>query len=382
MEGISTRGLPVQAPATAGIEADARAAGACVVMLGPSPEARGGIASVVAAWQAAGLFRRWPVLYLRTHAEDGRWAKWRTAFGAWFRFLGLLAGGRVACLHAHVARYNSFWRKAAFILPALALGRPVLVHLHSGGFPRFYEECGPWRRRLIRFVLDRAAALVVLSPAWHGMLAAMTDNRRVAVVGNFVEPAAEPRTQTARKRQVLFLGRLTRDKGFYDLLEAAVPLCRLFPDLEIACGGDGDVYAAADRIRTLGLDGRVRLLGWVRGEEKERWLRQACVLALPSYVEGIPLCVLEAMAHGVPVVASRVGGIPEVVEDGRAGLLFEAGDVESLRRHLWLLLRDPDTRGWMGANARRRVRARYSAAAVLPALERLYGDYLSDRQSP
>ena len=96
-------------------------------------------------------------------------------------------------------------------------------------------------------------------------------------------------------------------------------------------------------------------LGFVSHDELERLYDRAAVVVLPSYREGLPLCVLEAMAHGRPVVATAVGGIPQLVEDGRTGLLVEPGDAEALRSALERLLSDPELRRRMGRAARARV---------------------------
>ena len=116
-----------------------------IVMVGPSISSHGGIASVVLSWKQAGLFELWPIIYLETHIEGSKFDKLRVACSAMVKFLFLLASNRVACLHIHVARRTSFWRKSVFALAAFALRRPVLLHLHSGGFPAF--QCVRFRFR-------------------------------------------------------------------------------------------------------------------------------------------------------------------------------------------------------------------------------------------
>jgi hypothetical protein len=106
----------------------------CVAMIGPALTARGGISSVAAAWRDAGVFSHWRVVYLATYVEGSALRKLAQAMVMLVRFAILLASGRVACLHAHIARQTSFRRKAFFILAALMLRCPVIVHLHSGKF--------------------------------------------------------------------------------------------------------------------------------------------------------------------------------------------------------------------------------------------------------
>ena len=111
-----------------------------VVMVGPSLESRGGIASVVDNYARAGLFKKWPIRYVNSHVEGSKGKKFIAALGAFTTFAQLLVLRQVKVLHVHVARDISFWRKSVFILLAYAARCPVLIHLHSGGFPDFYAN--------------------------------------------------------------------------------------------------------------------------------------------------------------------------------------------------------------------------------------------------
>lgn len=349
-----------------------------IVMIGPSFASQGGMASVVNSFRAAGLFDRWPIIYLHTHAEGGKLTKLNVAILAWFRFAGLLLRGRVALLHAHVPRRNAFWRKTLFILPAKLARCPYLVHLHSGGFVHFYQhEIGPLRRCVVRFVLDHAARIVVLSSQWREALEDITSNTRLVTVYNFVTPhnvnmrAEQPNT-------LLFLGRLNQEKGFFDLLHAVKLLRADFPDVVLYCGGLGDAAQVQRSLHELNLEQHVCLLGWVDGEDKQRLFAQAAVFVLPSYVEGMPMGILEAMAQGVAIVATGAGGIPDMIDSGSEGLLIKPGDVQSLTYALAKILRNGVLRERMGAAARRRVERQFSAVAVLPVLEQIYRELTLD----
>src|SRR5213078_4879446 len=109
-------------------------------------------------------------------------------------------------------------------------------------------------------------------------------------------------------------------------------------DASLVLAGSGDVQELGRLIGELGIERSVRIEGWVEGDAKERLLRHAWVAALPSHVEALPMAVLEALASGVPVVATRVGGIPSAVEHQRQGLLIEPGDVSDLTRSLVSIL--------------------------------------------
>ena len=343
-----------------------------IVMLGTSPDTAGGIAAVLAEYRAAGLFERWPIDYVATHGEGGKAAKLAAAARGLARFVALLAQHRRVLVHVHCASRASFWRKAVFMALAHAARCPVIFHLHGGGFARFYEEeCGPLRRWVVRRVLARAACVVAVSERWRNWLAQLDANPNLECLPNPVRvpPAAAPR---GHRNVVLYLGRIEPAKGIPELLRAFAGLRAEAPDARLVCAGAGDIEGAWHQAQRLGLDDAVRFPGWIGGAEKRAWLARAAVFALPSHAEGLPMSVLEAMAAGLPVVASAVGGIPDAVHDGVNGFLVTPGDSHELQRALARLLRDPALGAALGAAGREAVRARYAPERVLPGLERLY----------
>ena len=356
----------------------------CIIMVGPSTSSQGGIASVVMSWKSAGLFERWPIIYLETHVEGSKLDKLRVGISALLRFLFLLASNKVACVHLHTARHTSFWRKSVFALAAIVLHRPVLLHIHSGGFPAFFhEECNWLQKRFIRYVLSQADQLIVLSKVWDEILRSISTNQRITVIENFLAPPTYMPDDAARsKHHILFLGLLSRDKGFYDLLEAIEPLCEEFPSLMLACGGKGNEDEMVERIRQLRLENHVNLLGWISGLSKDAWLSRSSFFVLPSYVEGTPMGILEAMAWGLPVVSTKIGGIPDLIEHGREGLLIEPGDIVGLRVAIRQLLRNDEERGRMGVAARNKVEREFSARAIVPRVDHLYERYCEKRIEP
>ena len=117
----------------------------------------------------------------------------------------------------------------------------------------------------------------------------------------------------------------------------------------------------------------MQVLGWVSGAAKERELAQATIYVLPSYAEGLPMGVLEAMAAGTPTIATTVGGIPDAIEDEVTGFLVEPGDIQTLTERIAQLLADAELRSRFAVAARAKIVSTFSADAVLAQLERLYG---------
>lgn len=343
-----------------------------VVMIGTDPSTRGGISAALAAWDDAGLFARWPVTYIPTH-RDGSWLqKLLRAVDALAAFTWLAIRVRCAILHVHGASRASFWRKAPFMVTAHALDWPVVFHLHGGGFATFYErECGPFARALVRATLGRADRIVVVSERWEAWVRATFAHPEVHCVPNAVPLCrhASPGRDPAR---LAFVGRLTRDKGAFDLVEAVALLRASHPQLRLELAGDGELDAVARRVRELGIHDRVLIRGWCDAPGRERLLERAGLFVLPSHVEGSPMSLLEAMACGCAVVATRVGGIPDTVRDGANGLLVAPGDVAGLAAALARLLDDRALATRLGTAARATIARRHAPAAAIDRVGRIY----------
>lgn len=345
-----------------------------IAMIGTRFDTMGGISSVINVYKSAGLFDRWPITYIPTHCDGSKLDKIGIFFKAFWRFTGLLLTGRICLLHIHVSSRTSFWRKMLFILPAFILKIPTILHLHSGGFAHFYEnECGSIAKFLVRLIFNKVSRIVVLSPTWAKWTSSMFSNPNILPIFNPVLMPTQPIFWNTRKHgTMLSLGRLGKNKGTYDLLEAIQDLSVQYPSLHAQLGGDGEVDKVMARAEELGVSNRVELLGWVRGQDKEHCLASAMVYVLPSYNEGLPMSVLEAMAAGLPVLTTPVGGIPEAVTDGVEGFLVEPGDVSAIADRLNRLLSEPGLAERMGAAARRKIETTFSAETILPQLEQLY----------
>jgi glycosyltransferase involved in cell wall biosynthesis len=350
-----------------------------VLMLGASMNYPGGMTEVIRSYSAAGMFEAWPVRYISTYAGRSFAAKlrpWLAAIGAVFL---RLAGRRVALVHVHSAAYGSFWRKSALCALALAFGVPYVIHLHDGRLAEFRRGSSALTRAWLRFTLRKAARVVVLTRHWRDVVRAIEPAARISIIGNPVPVAARPQPLRRPARTVLFIAWLQQEKGVLDLLAAMPRVLRAVPEASFVVAGRGiaggetpeSLRALAAR---LGVEGALRLPGWVTGPAKSVLLREADLFVLPSYVEALPVGVLEAMACGVPVVATRVGGVPDVIEDGVHGLLVEPGDPEGLARAMIALLSDDALRERVQQAAHRQVQARYSTRAVLAELEALYRD--------
>jgi glycosyltransferase involved in cell wall biosynthesis len=173
-------------------------------------------------------------------------------------------------------------------------------------------------------------------------------------------------------KRILFLGRLEREKGFNDLLLAVASVRTRIPEIKLICGGTGEERQVKEWIEAAGVRDVVELRGWISGIDKQECFVRADLLALPSYIENLPMVIIEAMAAGVPVVASTVGGIPDVIENGKDGLLVQCGDVKGLVDAISTLLSHDVLHHRIGKNARKKYENFYSPRSVIPQIEAIY----------
>lgn len=349
---------------------------ACPLHLSTSLTTRGGISAVLQVYQRAGFFKEWRVHHVSSHTDQGGpIAKARAALGAaaavWQHWLS----AKTSVLHVHTASGPSFWRKLAIAAPVLLSHTPVVMHVHGGAFQAFFDRCGPVRRWLIRSALERSALVLGLTDEWVHTLRTIAPQARVQALVNPVEMPAPRRADAPPapvRDTILYLGLLERKKGAHDLLEAFARLPQARTTCKLVLAGSGDIEGLRALAHSLGIADRVILPGWIGPKEKSHWLERAACLALPSYAEGLPMAILEAMAQGVPVVASAVGGIPQVVRPGETGSLVTPGDLADLTTQLSRIMNDEPLRQRMGEAGRQRIAERYSAQAVLTTLSQTY----------
>jgi glycosyltransferase involved in cell wall biosynthesis len=287
----------------------------------------------------------------------------------------LLKAQRPDILHTHLYHPNLYGR-----LGALGLGLSGVVAAVHNSYPRV-----KFHRRLWNFLLAWVTDEVLV-----GSVQVWQDVRRYdgvpasrLMLMPYGIPLAELDTplsrEEARERVGVSgsslvlgaVGRLEEQKGHTYLLAALPELKREIPELTVLLVGEGRRQEDLRRqVEDLGLQSTVRFLGTRR--DLPEIFRALDILVQPSLWEGLPLALLKAMGAGLPVVATRVSGSREVIEDGVNGHLVAPGDPEALARVILDLARQPEARRRLGAAARGTVAARYSQEAMLKWLEELY----------
>jgi glycosyltransferase involved in cell wall biosynthesis len=276
-------------------------------------------------------------------------------------------------VHVHLAAQISLARKLPFVAMARLLRRPLVVHVHAGSERSLFEQTPHW---MVRFAFGSATRVIALSQSWASHIQAHHPAARVQVIPNPVDTPKPGSPRSPMPPIVLFVGKLDARKGYRDLLNAAALVLRILPDVQFWFAGQGELPQARAQIQKLGIASSIRLLGWVDPADLETIYSQATVLALPSYGEGLPMSVIEAMNRAVPVVCTPVGGLPEWIEHERNGLLVHPGDVPALAAALLRVLQNPAFAAAIAAAGQATVRSRCTLETVSRALDALYTELL------
>lgn len=343
-----------------------------VLMLGPSIDARGGMSTVerniIEAVKKSGD----SVEFIPTYEDAGKFRKLSVAGAAYARFLARLGGCDL--VHIHMASRGSFDRKRLFMRAAFRRGVPVVVHMHGGEFGVWYEkECGEAKRAQIREAFGGCAKVIVLSEEWRSFF---DDNRicdpeKIVVLHNAVEIPARS-VDVCLRQDVLFLGRLGAGKSPDVLLRAAKTVLNRHPQTRFRFGGDGDVTKYEALAHELGVADSCDFLGWTTGTQKEEAIRASRVFCLPSRNEGMPMSVLEAMSYGLATIATPVGGVPQVIQDGANGYLMPIGDSEFLARRINDLLDNSDLSVQIGRAGRKTIEESFGMDSYAQKLTIIY----------
>ncbi len=302
----------------------------------------------------------------------------------------LFSTGCYDLVHVHGLKAASLVAAATWPKPKL----PVVFTLHNTLPTKRNGVKGALQENALRRVLQAAALVIVVSQAQANDLTQrqLVCSERIRVIANGIclaacDDQALPARNDMRAQLnvqpnevcIITVARAIAAKGLYDLLDAVAYL----PDSVKACfllvGEGPDQEGLIRHAEKRSLTKRVRFLGG--RSDVPALLQAADLFVLPSHAEGMPLTIMEAMAAGLPVLATRVGGVPEVVEDGLTGLLIEPHRPSQLAASIMRLVSEPQLRQAFGAAGQKRVKTHFSHGQMLTAIKQAYANVIDHWQS-
>ncbi|MBS9533515.1 glycosyltransferase family 4 protein [Mycobacterium sp. M1] len=347
-----------------------------VLVVGPAPAgaaSRGGMATVITL-MAAHPSPRLHITVVPTYTEGSIWQRLRLSIPGMLRAAGLVLSGHIDLLHVHLAHGGSVIRKSLPLCAARLAGVPAVVHGHSYDFGGWFDSLPATAQRIVRLMLP-ADHLVVLGQRHIEEYASRlrVPSERISVLHNAVRIPDVPLYQADVERvHVVALGRLGGRKGSYDLVDAVAGLPENVRNrLRVTLAGDGEVDEVRAAVAAASLGETIHVAGWLGPEARDELLSSAHVFALPSFDEGLPMALLEAMAAGLAPVVTLVGSIGEAVTDRVNGLTVAPGHPEQIGEALGVLVADQDLRARLAEKARSRA-TDFGVEAWYQRLEQLW----------
>jgi len=300
----------------------------------------------------------------------------------------VLFKNRPDIVHVCTASYWSFWENAVYVLISEMFSKKTFFHIHGGGFDEFYKNSNRFVKFLIRKILDLSDKVIVLSSAWKRFFTNFTPENKIAVLENFVNFSQYSRFKkegglSKDTITVLFVGGVgAKEKGLYDIFKT-IPIvinrCENILFLFVACSSIEKFNTIREKEE---IASHTKFLGYLHGDEKIRVFSESDIFILPSYSEGLPITMLEAMVTGLPVIATPVGAIAEIIEDGVNGFLVKAGDYQALAEKIVILAQERKLRLKMGQNNIEKIKKEYDKNVVIAKLDNEYDKLLEPKNNP
>lgn len=335
-----------------------------IIMVGPDPEGLGGISKVVKTWREGSLFADFHVHYIASVTDRSRSKLMDLWWGVISFFKVIFTRGDI--VYIHTASDNSFYRKSIFLLISLILRKRVFLHIHSSYFFTFLSELRGGKRCFVFRLLNLTEALVVLTEGIKREIQSLFPAKSIHVLPNPVDQQGLLNRHgiTRRKDRLLYLGWYNRLKGVYDLVDAMEILIEKGYVIELDFYGTKEIAELKAYVARKNLGHVIRVNGWADENKKLEALYESTVLILPSHTEGIPNVILEAMATKTPIVSTHVGGLKDVLTDGRNALIAKVGDPVDLSAKIARLLDDEEIREHIAEQAYAEIKEKYDIPVI------------------
>lgn len=328
-------------------------------MLGPSLDHKGGMAAVERHILRLNLHEfNSKISHISTYEEVSAIRRLKIFFVALLHFSIGLVLNRFEVIHLHVSERGSVFRLSLMAVLGILFNKPVLIHMHGCEFDSFYDNLPTYMQQIISSIFRRCY-VIALSQSWkdYYICSCGLDAEKIITLYNPVDLHDQiPDRRHVSKTRFIFMGKIGERKGAFDLIQAVANLPEIDRDkLEVVIAGNGDICEAQEKINRLELQDCISVVGWLTRSECDQQLKNSHVFVLPSYNEGLPMAMLEAMGWGLAVISTEIGGIPEIVEHGRQGLLITPGNLTQLSDSIKYFIDHPSARLRMSKRSRHRV---------------------------
>jgi glycosyltransferase involved in cell wall biosynthesis len=281
-------------------------------------------------------------------------------------------------VHIHTTDYFQFWENYLHILVSKIFGIKIVLHFHATSFPQFYETSGKISRRLIKNAFSLADIIVLLSENQKGFFEKLVTKDKIHVLPNFVNTNLYKSKGDLNKKsnhQIKFVfigGEESIRKGIYDVIKSISLVINEIENAHFIFIGRCNTDKVLEMIEKDNLTKYVDFKGYVSDEEKRKKLTDSDIFILPSYAEGLPIAILEAMSSGLAVISTNVGSIPETIKDGVNGYLISPGDYKALSEKLIFLSKNRELLRKIGSNNIELAKEKYDTDVIIHKIDTIY----------
>lgn len=364
-----------------------------VMIIGPVPPPPGGVATLTHTLLNSSLKDRYSLSVL----DISKKKKMRYTTGGVPSFLSpfyllihliklnyLLYKEKATIIHLQSTSDIGFLRDSLFIMFGILWKKRIICHFHGALAEEYLIFKYNILRSYFRFIMNYVDVFIPLSKSFALEFDSLIPQTKKIVIPNFISQVAPKEFNPVKENfkseiTILFVGRLSEKKGIYDLLKAAVIL-KDVPYICFQLAGLGETEADEKRIASEldknNIKRKVNLLGYIQGQEKANLFASSDIFVLPSYTEVFPMVILEAMSAGMPVIATPVGAIPDIIEEDVNGFIVPQGNYQLLAEKILYLVRNPQKRIEMGRNNFQKFKQEYSVEINVDRIDKIYQSLL------
>lgn len=317
-----------------------------VLVVATSRKTRGGITSVVKAHETGPQWKQYHCHWIQTHRDGPSWRKILYLLWAWIDFLFRLPMTNL--VHIHGTGGSSGKRKLLFVKVAKIFRKKIIFHFHPSGESVLLENRS---QNILKKIFSNSDLIIVLSPNWERLIMQIFPNNSFKIKVLMNPCPIVKRDDRIKKSQILYAGTIIKRKGYDILIKAFGRIAHNHQNWKLVFAGNPYLLEGYNEIEEgvkianqLKISDQIEWIGWVNGHKKDKVFNESSIYCLASESEGFPMGVLDAWAYGLPCVMTPVGGLPDIVEDGKTGLFFPVGDEIELAKKLEDLIKDENLR--------------------------------------
>ena len=345
-----------------------------IVYVSTSVKTKGGISTLLKSYLNSDLNGKYYIICIITHVDGIKTRKFIQAIFGLIKFLACLIVWHVDIVHIHGSGdVVSLKRKYIYFKLASLFKLKLIYHFHGAYY--FYlisKNSTFWRNRIIE-MFEAVDVVICLSNSWKNEIKKNAPHANIVVIPNSVKlPLLTSKVYNSEIIAILYLGLICERKGIFDLIKVFMRLIKDGNNIVLNIGGNGNITELSSAMNGLGIKEHVNYLGWVSEAERDHLFKNTDIYVLPSYSEGMPMSVLEAMSYSIPVISTHVGGIPELIEDGETGILVNPGDLDMLYEKMNDLIHNEIYRKKLGENGRLKIEKYHSIADHIQRIDHIY----------